>query len=1002
MNVRTIQHPGIEIRETDLTEYRDTVTTNNAYVIGFADRGPIYDYSWVTTQSEFIKLYGTPQTEAEKYLFYAVQSILNNGGTPLVARMPYDNKQCKAYKALKIKYVAKKDKGGENSEYINWDNDSTVTLDANPLMPLSGIANNLNASPSSWTNLFNCYGKNAFDVEPSGLTVHDMLANLSGVPSGTTLTAFTINKKLPSDLGIPSGVITAFSTDENVSGLLETKIIDAEVSGVLNPLFNIYNDPYFRTFDQSPSGQAILDANLLQEDAIGYRYGVFLDSKECELSNEQYDDLVTTNNFNGANSYKGTNPTIKYGEDISRANFIIVDKQKSVVDGVGNNEGYFVTLIDPFDALKMQRLLVNPKNNIPNPQTYNTKDKAQLSFWGKNSQYNWRKLFKESIDTLDCLQGVKNADGIWVGEVSADAEKSNLLDSWSIPLSANYYSESISKGLMNLFGQIPLTDVASNLSKDMGISTIDKQYSSHIVVAVCKTVVNPSDGKITVSILESFFGSLFNERDIQNGRTLYIGDIINANSNYIEFYRNNYVKPKFGGDYAVPPYDRKPVSQFFIKDSLELKNAVQMVGIDTDKYNLENPEEYKEYLKELQNNNIFVFDKKTTVLYNNHPKAAFCSFAKKEAQKIIANTTGLYGQAEGTTTNIGDNFIIDMDRCIQFIKNVDDIPMYFVVDAGLSTIAQFCDNVVWDDETKKWVTQQFDPDNDPDMEDRAISDYTDVSTWRKVVDKLDQISREIRRDCMTIIDAPRQLTLDGAAPKIRRSKPANNFDELIGEKLIYISGINSSYTAGYYNWLRTTDTYTGKSFWLPPTCKVIGNLCYLNIINLPWLAPAGLSYGIINGIHGVSHNPGSSEEDVIYQKSWNYIKQYPFDGFVIEGQKTTLTKNSAFNRINVRLLFLDLERFVYNVARSFKYQVNNQYTREQFVQTIKPKFEDYMIRGGLYDYLIKCDNTNNTPETIDQQELRCAIYLKPARLIEFILVDFIATKSGANFEEIVT
>jgi hypothetical protein len=79
MNARTIQHPGIEIREIDMTEYRNSVTTNNAYVMGFADRGPIYNYSWITSRSEFISLYGTPQTEAEKYLYYAVQSILNNG-----------------------------------------------------------------------------------------------------------------------------------------------------------------------------------------------------------------------------------------------------------------------------------------------------------------------------------------------------------------------------------------------------------------------------------------------------------------------------------------------------------------------------------------------------------------------------------------------------------------------------------------------------------------------------------------------------------------------------------------------------------------------------------------------------------------------------------------------------------------------------------------------------------------------------------------------------------
>jgi hypothetical protein len=141
MNARTIQHPGIEIREVDMTEYTTTVTTNNAYVMGFADKGPIYDYSWITTQSEFISLYGQPQTEAEKYLFYAVQSILDNGGTPIVARMPYDNKQCKAYKALKIKYASVID--DPESKYgftlLDWENTASFSSNANPSIDLERV-----------------------------------------------------------------------------------------------------------------------------------------------------------------------------------------------------------------------------------------------------------------------------------------------------------------------------------------------------------------------------------------------------------------------------------------------------------------------------------------------------------------------------------------------------------------------------------------------------------------------------------------------------------------------------------------------------------------------------------------------------------------------------------------------------------------------------------------------------------------------------------------------
>jgi hypothetical protein len=743
---------------------------------------------------------------------------------------------------------------------------------------------------------------------------------------------------------------------------------------------------------------------LLTHPAVDFDYGVYLDSKECTISNEQYDDLVVGNTFT-----KSDITVSKYGENIDSANFIIVDKTKSIVGGVGGNDGLFATIIDPYDALKYQRLLSNPENNRELNENLNPNS---ITYLAAQADYAWKTMFRTEINTLNALQRVKNADGIWVGEVNTIPGKEQLMDSWSVPLSDRYENNSISKSLMGMFAQIPLTDTG----KSGETCTIDKQYSSYICVAVCKTMINPTDGKITVAVVESFFGSIFDEKNPANGEDLFIGNIINANSKYIEFYRNNYLQPKeiFNPGVAA-------VSQFYIKDSSELNNACKFAGIYQDSYDVDNiyfnedgtrkefcpPEivyNYKQYIKALSDAHIFVFNKKTTILYNNHPYAEFSTFSKKEAQKVIADTTGLFGKAQGTTLNVANNFLKDMDRCINFIKNVDAIPIYFVTDAGLSTIAQFCDNISWDKGGNngygKWVTQNFDPDNDPDSEDRYITSYNSVSTWRKIVDKLDQISREIRKDCMTIIDAPRMLTLDGAAPKIRKSRPDRSWDDVIGEKLIYISGINSSYTAGYYNWLRTTDTFTGKSFWLPPTCKIIGNYMYLNIVNLPWLAPAGHSYGIIPGIHSLSHNPDPNEEDQIYLKSWNYVKQYPFEGFIIEGQKTTLTKNSAFNRINVRTLFLDLERFTYNVSKRFKYTVNNSYTREQFVQTLKPRFDDYVARGGIYDYRIICDDSNNTPESIDANELRCAIYIKPARLIEYILIDFVCTKTGANLDEI--
>jgi hypothetical protein len=148
-------------------------------------------------------------------------------------------------------------------------------------------------------------------------------------------------------------------------------------------------------------------------------------------------------------------------------------------------------------------------------------------------------------------------------------------------MSAYYKNDSISKDLMKNFAQIPLNSIAKD-----GESCIDKCYSSHIVVAVCRTGVNPADGKITVNVVESFFGSLFDEYDEATGATLYIGNLINESSNYIEFYKNEYIQPKFGGSDSKAPYNKTTVNQFFIKDSAALVQAAAQIGVDVDDYDV--------------------------------------------------------------------------------------------------------------------------------------------------------------------------------------------------------------------------------------------------------------------------------------------------------------------------------------------------------------------------------------------------------------------------------
>jgi phage tail sheath protein FI len=252
---------------------------------------------------------------------------------------------------------------------------------------------------------------------------------------------------------------------------------------------------------------------------------------------------------------------------------------------------------------------------------------------------------------------------------------------------------------------------------------------------------------------------------------------------------------------------------------------------------------------------------------------------------------------------------------------------------------------------------------------------------------------------MAIIDVPRNLVLKTNQKFIRKTKPENTFTNTIGPKLKYITGLNSSYLAVYSNWTRVFDGWSGNNVWMPPSIKATGIYIRTDITANIWDAPAGLNRGTITETNDLSFNPRPKEADLLYTKSFNYARLYPLEGAILEGQKTSQVKPSAFDRVNVRRLFLRLERFVYQVSRYYVMEPNNEFTRRSLVAAIEPQFASVKAAGGLYDYRIVCDETNNTAQVIDNNELKVAILLKPVRTAEFILVDFIATRTDANFDE---
>ena len=212
----------------------------------------------------------------------------------------------------------------------------------------------------------------------------------------------------------------------------------------------------------------------------------------------------------------------------------------------------------------------------------------------------------------------------------------------------------------------------------------------------------------------------------------------------------------------------------------------------------------------------------------------------------------------------------------------------------------------------------------------------------------------------------------------------------------------SSYLAVDNNYLRVYDKFNDQYIYIPAASSTAGIMAFTDYNYGPWFSPAGEKRGEYVGVTNLAYSPTKNQRDDLYKKGVNPIVQFPGRGTLLFGDKTKLSRPSAFDRINVRRLFLAVEKSVAIAARNFLFEFNDEFTRSEFVAVVEPLLREIQGRRGIIDFKVQCDETNNTPEVIDRNELRAAIFIKPARSINFITIDFVATRTGADFDEIVS
>lgn len=224
-----------------------------------------------------------------------------------------------------------------------------------------------------------------------------------------------------------------------------------------------------------------------------------------------------------------------------------------------------------------------------------------------------------------------------------------------------------------------------------------------------------------------------------------------------------------------------------------------------------------------------------------------------------------------------------------------------------------------------------------------------------------------------------------------------NYNSTVGSVANSAVALNTNYAATYWPWVQVLSQASGKLVWVPASTIMPGVYAFNDRVSAEWFAPAGLNRGGIGGALQAERKLSSTDRDSLYQSKVNPIASFPGVGLVAYGQKTLQTQASALDRVNVRRLLINLKRYVRTVAESLLFEQNTLTTRNNFLSQVNPYLESVQQRQGLYAYKVVMDDSNNTADTIDRNQLIGAIYIQPAKTIEYIYVAFNITPTGVTF-----
>lgn len=271
----------------------------------------------------------------------------------------------------------------------------------------------------------------------------------------------------------------------------------------------------------------------------------------------------------------------------------------------------------------------------------------------------------------------------------------------------------------------------------------------------------------------------------------------------------------------------------------------------------------------------------------------------------------------------------------------------------------------------------------------GMATATDQKT---VISNLVSIAQGIRKDCVVVASPAREHVVGVNNP----TTITNNIKDWSNNEVNA-----SSYLILDNNYLKVYDKYRDKYVFIPASSATAGIMAATDDVAAPWFSPAGTRRGQYFGVTSLAWNATKAQRDLLYKANVNPIVNLPGQGILLYGDKTKLGKNSAFSRINVRRLFLAIERAIKGAAQNVLFEFNDEFTRAEFVNIVEPFLREIKGRRGITDFRVVCDETNNTSTVIDNNQFVASIFVKPARSINYVTLNFVAVRTGVDFQEVV-